>query len=155
MKQLTNIPKLGEAPDSGAIQLESSPFEESFKPGALPQITVPDLPEDATGLSAEAMSNIPTLTDLVGDLASEPVVPNYVAPQVVSPAATEKAEPDEVFKDENSEAVSLETQDSPAQADQWRAVLQARMGKLTGDIHTLNSRLDRLEGLNKTKVKNG
>jgi hypothetical protein len=44
------------------------------------------------------------------------------------------------------------TQAEPPQADTWGEQLQARMGKLTGDIDSLNARLDRLEERNKTKV---
>jgi outer membrane murein-binding lipoprotein Lpp len=46
----------------------------------------------------------------------------------------------------------MTAQDQAAQADTWGEQLQARMGKLTDDIHTLNARLDRLEERNKTKV---
>jgi len=155
MTQQPNTSLHGEAPDSGAIQLEPSPFEAGFQPGTLPQISVPDLPEDATGLSAEALSNIPTLTELVNDMPAELVVPKFKAPQAVPPIATEKAEQTQVFKDESPESAGLEAQDSPAQADLWSEELQTRMVKLTGDIHTLNARLDRLEELNKIKVEHG
>jgi len=155
MNQLPNTSLQGEAPDSGAIQLEPSPFEEGFKPGTLPKFSVPDLPEDATGLSAEALSNIPTLTELVSDAPAESVVPKFNAPQPVPPLTPEEPEPPQVFNDESDESAGLEAQDSPDQADLWSEELQTRMGKLTDDIHTLNARLDRLEELNKIKVEHG
>ena len=50
---------------SDGIHPEAAPFEPGYQPGTLPQLSVPDLAEDAQGLSAEALANVPTLTDLV------------------------------------------------------------------------------------------
>jgi predicted secreted protein len=100
----------------------------------LPKISVPDLADDAVGLSAEALAQVPTLTEQVDDapgqelLPSEPVL--EAVPEPVAPAI----------------------QAQPAQADTWGEVLHARMGKLNGDIQTLNVRLDRLEERNKSKA---
>ena len=52
---------------------------------------------------------------------------------------------------ESSEEPEALAQDEPPQADTWGEQLQVRMGKLTGDIHSLNARLDRLEERNKAK----
>jgi hypothetical protein len=137
---------------SDGIHPEAAPFEPGYQPETLPHITVPDLAEDAQGLSAEALSKVPTLTELVEqDVAASEVLPDEVAevaqppesaPVVVedAQAAPSPAEPD------------VQTQEEPDQADTWGEHFQVRMGKLTDDIHTLHARLDRLEERNKKKV---
>ena len=128
------------------IHPEASPFEQGYQPESLPKITVPNLPDDAQGLSAEALAQVPTLTELVDEVQA-PVVD--VEDTVVS-------EPVSVMADEPVTPVTpvpvAEIQDTPVQADTWGEELQVRMGKLNGDIHSLNARLDRLEERNKTKV---
>ncbi len=127
------------------IHPKAAPFEPGYQPETLPKISVPDLAEDAQGLTAEALAQIPTLTEEAPgkDLVDAPLEP----PEVTEVLAVEEA----------PAAISLEAaqepiQDTPAQADTWGEVLHARMGKLTDDIHTLNVRLDRLEEENKAKV---
>jgi hypothetical protein len=110
-----------------AIHADSAPFEPSFQPGSLPILSVPDLPDDAQGLSAEALAQVPTLTDLVHDEPGQEIL-------------AEPAEPEAV------------TQETPVEADTWVEGLHVRMGKLTDEIHTLNARLDGLEEQNKAKV---
>ncbi len=147
-----------DTPVSDGIHPEAAPFEPGYQPGTLPQINVPDLAEDAKGLSAEALANVPTLTELVEPdpvLEDVPVAPAEIvepsdsaeAPIVSEPTEASPclAEPDASVQDEPA-------QDEPAQADTWGEQLQVRMGKLNDDIHTLNARLDRLEERNKTKV---
>jgi hypothetical protein len=138
-----------DTPVSDGIHPEPAPFEPGYQPGTLPQISVPDLAEDAQGLTAEALANVPTLTDWVdSEAAPTEVTDDEVAEEVdtgdtpEAPIAIEAALPE-------SEAPA---QAQAAQADTWGEQLQARMGKLTDDIHTLNARLDRLEERNKTKV---
>ena len=126
-----------------AIHPEAAPFEPAYQPETLPQITVPDLADDAQGLSAEALANVPTLTELVEETPGAEIA---AAEQV-----GDVAEPTEAADTTSSEPVA-EIQEPPAQADTWGEELQARMGKLNGDIQTLNARLDRLEERNKTKV---
>ena len=111
------------------IRTEAPPFEPGYQPETLPHISVPDLPDDAQGLSADALAQVPTLTDWVDE-------PPVEAPE-------EEAS--------DSEPVDV-IQDTSTQADTWVEELQVRMGKLTGEIHTLNARLDRLEEQSNTKV---
>ena len=118
------------------IHPEPAPFEPAYQPGTLPQLSVPDLADDAESMSAEALANVPTLTELV-----EPESP----PEPVVTTVQESAHVLEPTDD-------LPAQAEPAQADTWGEQLHARMGRLTDDIHTLNVRLDRLEERNKTKV---
>jgi hypothetical protein len=124
-------------PESSGIRPEPPPFEQGYQPESLPKITVPDLPADAQGLSAEALSQVPTLTELVHDDNEAPIE----TPEAeVAPDAAEPEPVDDVI------------QEAPVQADTWTEVMHARMGKLTDEIHTLNTRLDRLEEKIKTEV---
>lgn len=138
---------------SDGIHPEAAPFEPGYQPETLPQITVPNLAEDAQGLTAEALANVPTLTELVEPEAAPAEVPHDEAAEVLEPS-----EPVETpVAIEAAEASSPEEPEAPAQAeaaqaDTWGEHLQVRMGKLTDDIHTLNARLDRLEERNKKKV---
>jgi hypothetical protein len=134
---------------SDAIRPEAAPFEPGYQPGTLPQIQVPDLPDDAQGLSAEALAQVPTLTELVD--GEEVAAPDES--EVSEPVQT----PDEVSEETVSLAVSegvcdASIQEEPAQADTWGEQLHVRMGKLTDDIQSLNARLDRFEERSKTKV---
>jgi hypothetical protein len=142
MTQLPNSSMHGEAPEPDDIQREPSPFEAGYTPESLPRLLVPDLPDDALGLSAEALAKVPTLTELVSDESAEP-----------KPTMAQiEAEPIPVLAYADAEAAGLQAQDLPTQADLWNEELQARMGKLTDDIQILNARLDRLEELNNAKV---
>jgi len=111
-----------DAPDS--IKLEASPFEPGFQPESIPKISVPDIPEDAVGLTAEALAQVPTLTDQVGE--------------AVHPEATPEVNPEVPI-----EAAVI--QEAPVEADTGGEELHVRMDKLTNEIHQLNARLDRLE----------
>jgi hypothetical protein len=126
---------------SDGIKPEAAPFEPGYQPETLPKITVPDLADDAQGLTAEALAQIPTLTEEAS--SEQPVVPELITSddEVTTPA--EPVSP---------QVEIAPIQDTPIQADTWGEELHARMGKLTDDIHTLNIRLDRLEERNKAKV---
>lgn len=113
---------------------DATGFQPSFTPDNVPKLSVPDLPEDATGLSPEALAQVPTLTDQV----QAPVEP---ASESQIQAAELETEP---------LAVEQVTQELEPEADTWIEQMQVRMDRLMDDIHTLNDRLDRLE--NKTKV---
>ena len=117
---------------------EDTGFTPSFTPENVPKLRVPDLPEDATGLSPEALAQVPTLTDQV-DAPPEPL-PEAAAPPVLQDDAPE---PELLVADPD-------TQEPAPEADTWVHQIQVRMDRLMDDIHTLNERLDRLE--NKTKV---
>ena len=120
------------------IHTEPPPFEPGYQPGTVPELTVPDLADDAVGVSAEVLAEaaIPTLTE-------------QVLPDAVSEATAEVAI--EAQDDVSSEIETL-PQEPPAQADTWHEQMQVRMTKLTGEIQTLNDRLDRLEQRAKTKA---
>jgi hypothetical protein len=117
---------------SEGIHPEAAPFEPGYQPETLPKISVPDLADDALGLSAEALAQVPTLTECVDEAPTE-------APVVLPDMG-------------HAAPVEVEIQEIPPQADTWHETLHVRMGKLTDDIHTLNIRLDRLEERNRTKA---
>ena len=138
-------------PEHEGIHTEPPPFEPGYQPESLPQISVPDLPPDAQGLTAEALSQVPTLTELVDEAPGQALVgvapEKAVASVEVPTEAAPIAQAAEVLDaPEPAQAI----QDTPVQADTWVEELQVRMGKLTDDIHTLNARLDRLDERNKT-----
>ncbi len=132
MSQEHDHHSLTDAPVHEGIHVEPPPFEPGYQPESLPHISVPDLSPDAEGLTAEALSQVPTLTELVDEAPAEalPIAP--------------------VFEVSAHPAPIEATQDAPVQADLWVEELHVRMGKLTDDIHTLNARLDRLDERNKT-----
>lgn len=128
-------------PEISAIHPEPPPFEQGYQPETLPKITVPDLAADVEGLSAEALSQVPTLTELVhGDA------------EVLDESVDAEVEPEVAALEAPQDVAQEVAQEAPVQADTWTDVMQARMGKLTDEIHTLNARLDRLEEKIKTEV---
>jgi hypothetical protein len=131
-----------EVPESEGLRMEPPPFEQGYQPESLPKISVPDLPADAEGLSAEALSQVPTLTELVHEESAE----------VNTEASISEGDAVEAPESTETESAEESVQEAPVQADTWTEVMQARMGKLTDEIHTLNVRLDRLEAINKTEV---
>ena len=134
---------------SEGINPQAAPFEPGYQPETLPKISVPDLAEDAQGLTAEALAQIPTLTEEAP--AKEVVDVPSELPEVAEVHAVEAVQAPQV-EEPRPEAVVPTIQDEPAQADTWGEVLHARMGKLTDDIQTLNVRLDRLDEQNKAKA---
>ena len=137
---------------SDGIHPEAAPFEPSYQPETLPHISVPDLAEDAQGLSAEALAKVPTLTELV---ENDVAVPDVMAEEVAEVAELPEPTPAVIEAAQASPSPAepeVEAQEQPTQADTWGEHLHARMGKLTDDIHTLHARLDRLEERNKKKV---
>ncbi len=131
---------------SDGIHPEAAPFEPGYQPGTLPQLSVPDLAEDAQGLTAEALAKVPTLTELVKPERESDEALHDTAAETLESSDSAEAPVVDV------EASSPQESEVPAQADTWGEQLQVRMGKLTDDIHTLNARLDRLEERNKAKV---
>ncbi len=117
-----------------AVDTQEPAFELAFQIDAIPKIMVPDLPADAESLSAEALAQVPTLTDWVDSAAPS----QELLPESNDSSATPAAD--------------VPIQDMASEADTWSEELQVRMGRLTGDIQTLNARLDRLEEQNHTKA---
>ena len=75
------------APEVDGIRPESAPFEPGYQPETLPHISVPDLADDAQGLSAEALAQVPTLTEWVDASAQDAPLEAVVAEAVVDAVA--------------------------------------------------------------------
>jgi hypothetical protein len=151
MSQEHDTPSSEDAPLEDGISPVSPPFEPAYQPETLPKISVPDLPDDAEGLSVEALAQVPTLTELVDDAPGQELLPTEPAAAEAAPVALESPV-SEPLHESASDPVTSEIQAEPAQADTWVQELQVRMGKLNSDIHSLNARLDRLEERNKKKA---
>lgn len=144
MSQETDQTKPAPTDVADGINPQEPPFEPGYQPETLPHISVPDLADDAQGLTAEALAHVPTLTERVDATGDE------VEPAQENPAASESDIAP--VSEQTPDNVPSVIQDTPVQADTWGQELYARMGKLTDDIHSLNARLDRLEERNKTKA---
>ena len=130
-----------------AVTVEGTNFVRSA-PESLPHITVPDLPPDAVGMSAEALAQVPTLTDQVGHS-----LPKVSEAEVIEPQTG--PEPDlsapEVVQQESAlgtdvPEIALElAQGLPSHVESWLQQCQSRINQLTYEIHKLNDRLDQLE----------
>lgn len=120
-------------------------FEPAFETDQVPRIEVPNLPEDAQGLTAEELAKLPS----AGSAASETAL---AAP---AKEPSEENPPQEVAKDINISVLDelqalpvldeVHAQEMPLHVDTWLEVLQKRTEKLSEDIRVLHERLDLLE----------
>ena len=144
-----------EIPDADEVELASKkpagevvrsddtvPFAKGYDPETLPKIDLPDLPEDAVSVSAQVLSEVPTLTDLM-PLAEidESDDEDPIQVPVLSLEATDAEPP-----------IQAAVQVRSVEADKRAEMRQARMGKLSGQISSLNDKLDRLANSSKIKV---
>jgi len=115
-------------------------FAKSYSPESLPKIDLPDLPLDAVSVSAQDLAEIDDSDE--EDPLSEPVQALY--------APEPEAEPE---SDPEADAELLAAiQVMKAQADQRAEIMQARMDKLSGQISSLNDKLDRLANISRIEV---
>ena len=115
-------------------------FAKSYSPESLPKIDLPDLPMDAVSVSAQDLAEIDDSDE--EDPLSEPVQALY--------APEPEAEPE---SDPEADAELLAAiQVMKAQADQRAEIMQARMDKLSGQISSLNDKLDRLANISRIEV---
>lgn len=139
-------------------------FVPSYKPESLTKITVPDLPDDATGMSAEALAKVPTLTEqvatpaptsaLVPEPPAQEPTPEHVEAAHDGAVASVNVAPRElpVLQAEAGDAQDIEptaqeaaAQDTPPAAESWVEQCQVRIDQLSDEIQKLNDRLDQLE----------
>jgi hypothetical protein len=112
--------------------VDEAPFTKGYSPESLPKLDIPDLPLDAVVVSADDLPEIDDTDD------EDPIS----APVLALPT------PDADMEQEMLAAI----QEMKSQADQRAEIRQARMGKLTGQISSLNDKLDRLANSSKIKV---
>ena len=120
-------------------------FEPAFETDQVPRIEVPNLPEDAQGLTAKELAQVPQASEPKDDQSPEAVaqVPSQEDPArpgtaVTSAPVLEALDALPVLDEEHA-------QETPAHVDTWMEVLQKRTEKLTEEIRELNARLDVLE----------
>lgn len=120
-------------------------FEPAFETDQVPRIEVPNLPEDAQGLTAKELAQVPQASEPKDDQSPEAVaqVPSQEDPAqsgtaVASAPVLEALDALPVLDEEHA-------QETPAHVDTWMEVLQKRTEKLTEEIKELNARLDVLE----------
>jgi len=120
-------------------------FEPAFETDQVPRIEVPNLPEDAQGLTAKELAQVPQPS-----APKDAQLPEAVAqvPPQEDPAQPETA----VASAPVLEALDalpvldeVHAQEIPAHVDTWMEILQKRTEKLTEEIRELNARLDVLE----------
>jgi hypothetical protein len=125
-------------------------FEPAFESDQVPRIQVPNLPEDAQGLSAKELAQVPTLDAPESKHTSEEA--KETTPQAENPSP-ETETPNASVLDELDALPVLDeehAQEMPIHVDTWIEVLHKRTEKLTEDIRQLHERLDVLE--EKSKV---
>jgi hypothetical protein len=120
-------------------------FEPAFESDKVPRIEVPNVPEDAQGLSAQELAQVPTLHE--PEAAHMPEMAKESTPQA-APAPSEVSETASSVLDELDALPILDevhAQEMPDHVDTWIEVLHKRTEKLTEDIRQLHARLDVLE----------
>lgn len=125
-------------------------FEPAFESDQVPRIQVPNLPEDAQGLSARELAQVPTLDEPEATHSPEEAkeatpLAESPSPEIETPSASVLDELDAlpVLDEEHA-------QEMPIHVDTWIEVLHKRTEKLTEEIRQLHERLDVLE--EKSKV---
>ena len=120
-------------------------FEPAFESDKVPRLKVPNLPEDAQGLSAKELAQVPTLNE--PDATLTPELAKVTDPKAAS--IPPKAEETSVSVLDALDALpvleDVHTQEMPGHVDTWIEVFQKRTEKLTEDIRLLHARLDVLE----------
>ena len=120
-------------------------FEPAFETDQVPRIEVPNLPEDAQGLTAKELAQVPQPSapkdaQLPEAVAQVPPQEDPAQPKVAvaSPPVLEALDALPVLDE-------VHAQEIPAHVDTWMEILQKRTEKLTEEIRELNARLDVLE----------
>ena len=125
-------------------------FEPAFESDQVPRIQVPNLPEDAQGLSAKELAQVPTLD--APESKHSPEEAKETTPQAENPPPETETPSASVLDELDALPVLDEehAQEMPIHVDTWIEVLHKRTEKLTEDIRQLHERLDVLE--EKSKV---
>jgi len=120
-------------------------FEPAFETDQVPRIEVPNLPEDAQGLTAKELAQVsqpsaPKDAQLPEAVAQVPPQEDPAQPKVAvaSPPVLEALDALPVLDE-------VHAQEIPAHVDTWMEILQKRTEKLTEEIRELNARLDVIE----------
>jgi hypothetical protein len=120
-------------------------FEPAFESDKVPRIQVPNVPEDAQGLSARELAQVPTLDEQ--EATHTPVLAKEAAAQAEAPSPDTESPNASVLDELDALPVldEVHAQEMPVHVDTWIEVLHKRTEKLTEDIRQLHARLDVLE----------
>ena len=121
-------------------------FEPAFETDQVPRIQVPNVPEDAQGLSAKELAQVPTLDEQ--QVKPAPVEAKQANTDTEDPIALAVKEASASVLDELDALPILDevhAQEMPGHVDTWIEVFQKRTEKLTEEIRQLHMRLDVLE----------
>ena len=121
-------------------------FEPAFETDQVPRIQVPNVPEDAQGLSAKELAQVPTLDEQ--QVKPAPVEAKQANTDTEDPIAPAVKEASASVLDELDALPILDevhAQEMPGHVDTWIEVFQKRTEKLTEEIRQLHVRLDVLE----------
>jgi len=120
-------------------------FEPAFESDKVPRIQLPNVPEDAQGLSARELAQVPTLDEQ--EATHTPVLAKAAAAQAEAPSPDTESPNASVLDELDALPVldEVHAQEMPVHVDTWIEVLQKRTEKLTEEIRQLHERLDVLE----------
>lgn len=121
-------------------------FEPAFETDQVPRIQVPNVPDDAQGLSAKELAQVPTLDEQ--QVKPAPVEAKQANTDTEDPIAPAVKEASASVLDELDALPILDevhAQEMPGHVDTWIEVFQKRTEKLTEEIRQLHMRLDVLE----------
>jgi hypothetical protein len=122
-------------------------FEPAFESDQVPRIEVPNLPEDAQGLTAKELAEAPQAS--APKSTQEAVAPDPSPSPSKEVVAQSEGAASSVPVLEALDALPVldeeHAQEIPVHVDTWIEVLQKRTEKLTDEIRELNARLDVLE----------
>ena len=111
----------------------------------VPRIQVPNVPEDAQGLTAKELAQVPTLDEQQASPAPAEAKQATPSADPIAPEAEEASASVLDALDALPILDEVHAQEIPGQVDTWMEVLQKRTEKLTEDIRQLHLRLDVLE----------
>ncbi|MEY4018130.1 MAG: hypothetical protein RLZZ189_1928 [Pseudomonadota bacterium] len=120
-------------------------FEPAFETDQVPRIQVPNVPEDAQGLTAKELAQVPTLDEQQASPAPAKAKQATPSADPIAPEAEEASASVLDALDALPILDEVHAQEIPGQVDTWMEVLQKRTEKLTEDIRQLHLRLDVLE----------
>jgi len=120
-------------------------FEPAFESDKVPRLKVPNVPDDAQGLSAKQLAQVPTLGESeaahVPESASK--IPLHADP--ITPVSEETSASVLDALDALPVLDEVHAQEMPGHVDTWTEVLHKRTVNLTEEIRALHARLDVLE----------
>ena len=120
-------------------------FEPAFETDQVPRIQVPNVPEDAQGLTAKELAQVPTLDEQQASPAPAEAKQATPSADPIAPEAEEASASVLDALDALPILDEVHAQEIPGQVDTWMEVIQKRTEKLTEDIRQLHLRLDVLE----------